>query len=108
MDCYLKGLEFYRRELFEPDGAPKWMYNRRYPHDIHGAAQGIITFAKAGRHDAGYRDQAEKCAGWAFKTLYRPESADYAYREGRFMKWNYSLMRWCNAWMARALGELIR
>jgi hypothetical protein len=21
------------------------------------------------------------------------------------MKWNYSLMRWCNAWMARALGE---
>jgi len=108
MDCYRKGLEFYRRELFEPDGAPKWMYNRRYPHDIHGAAQGIVTFAKAGRHNAVFRDQAEKCASWAFKTLYRLESADYAYREGRFMKWNYSLMRWCNAWMARALGELIR
>ena len=106
-DIYWKGLDYYQRNLFEPDGAPRWMNNKRYPFDIHGAAQGIISFIKAGRHRGQYRSQAEKIAAWTMKNLYRRETRDFAYRKGRWMKWNYSLMRWCNAWMARALAELI-
>ena len=41
------GLRFYRDRLFETDGAPRFMHDRKYPFDIHGAAQGIITFALA-------------------------------------------------------------
>ena len=107
IDIYRNGLAYYREHLFEPDGAPRWMYNKRYPYDIHGAAQGIITFSKASRHNSIHREQAYRIAEWAQKTLYRPGTHDYAYRQGRFMKWNYSLMRWCNAWMARALSELL-
>ncbi len=107
MEVYRKGLEYYRKHLFEPDGAPRWMNDRRYPYDIHGAAQGIITFAKAGRLENIYPEQAGKIAGWTHANLFRPETDDYAYRNGRFMKWNYSLMRWCNAWMTRALGEFL-
>ena len=107
MDSYMKGLEFYENRLFEQDGAPRWMYNKRYPYDIHGAAQGIITFSKVGVHDIRYIEQATKIADWTYKTLYRPDTEDYAYRQGRFIKWNYSLMRWCNAWMARAVGEML-
>ncbi|MFC1607964.1 hypothetical protein ACFL47_08340 [Candidatus Latescibacterota bacterium] len=107
MDSYRKGLEFYRDQLFESDGAPRWMHDKKFPHDIHGTAQGIISFAKAAHHDIEPIDQAVKISNWAYRTLYRQDTGDYAYRQGRFMTWNYSLMRWCNAWMARAIGEML-
>lgn len=107
MQDYWKGLDFYQKELFEADGAPRWMHDKKYPHDIHGSAQGIISFKKAARHDQDFLCMAEKIARWTIRNLYREEASDFAYRKGRWMKWNYSLMRWCNAWMARALAELL-
>jgi rhamnogalacturonyl hydrolase YesR len=107
MEMYWNGLEYYRKNLFEINGAPKWMHNRRYPHDIHGSAQGIITFTKASRHDSKLISQAEIILKWAINNLYRSKHHDFAYRQGRWLKWNYSLMRWSNAWMARALAEFI-
>lgn len=105
LDIYWRGLEYYRTNLFQNDGAPRWMNNKTYPFDIHGAAQGIISFSKAARYDNTFRHQADKIAKWTIRHLYRPQTKDFAYRKGRYVKWNYSLMRWCNAWMARALGE---
>jgi hypothetical protein len=107
MKTYWKGLEYYQANLFESDGAPRWMNNKRYPFDIHGAAQGILTFKKAAKHEQEYLPQALKIAAWAIEHLYRENTHDFIYRKGRWFKWNYSLMRWCNAWMARALAELI-
>lgn len=104
MEVYWEGLDYYRKNLFEPDGAPRWMNDRKYPFDIHGAAQGIITFKKAAKHDPRFLAQAEKIAEWTIKNLYREKTRDFAYRKGKFIKWNYSLMRWCNAWMVRALA----
>ena len=104
---YWKALDFFQKNLFEQDGAPRWMSNKKYPFDIHGSAQGIITFKKASRHNEKYLPQAEKIAAWAIRNLYRKQTHDFAYRQSRFIKWNYSLMRWCNAWMARALAELL-
>jgi len=105
MDIYWKGLKYYQENLFEPDGAPRWMNNKRYPFDIHGSAQGIITFKKAANYDTMFKLQAKNIEGWAVKNLYRGKTHDFSYRKGRLMKWDYSLMRWCNAWMARALAE---
>jgi hypothetical protein len=107
MDAYRKGLSYYQENLFEADGAPRWMNDKRYPYDVHGSAQGIITFKKAARHEETFLPQAVKIADWAIKNFYRRKSRDFVYRRGRWTKWNYSLMRWCNAWMARALAELI-
>lgn len=107
MESYFNGLSFYQENLFELDGAPRWMSDKKYPFDIHGSAQGIITFKKASRYNSAYLNQAETIADWAVENLFRPEKNDFIYRKGRLMKWNYSLMRWCNAWMARAIGELI-
>jgi hypothetical protein len=106
MDTYWKALAYYQGHLFEPDGAPRWMNDRKFPHDVHGAAQGIISFSKAARYEKAFLSQAERIAEWTLDNLYRRKAHDFAYRRGRFMTWNYSLMRWCNAWMARALGEL--
>ncbi|MCP4105558.1 MAG: hypothetical protein GY749_08485 [Desulfobacteraceae bacterium] len=105
MEVYYKGLEFYQKHLFEPDGAPRWMSDKKYPFDIHGSAQGIITFTKAAKHFPQFINQAELIADWAISNLYQKNTNDFAYRQGRLLKWNYSLMRWCNAWMAKALAE---
>jgi rhamnogalacturonyl hydrolase YesR len=107
MDVYWKGLDYYQKYLFEPGGAPRWMNDRKYPFDIHGAAQGIISFSKAARQKKEFLFQAERIVDWTIGNLYRKETCDFAYRKGRYMTWNYSLMRWCNAWMARALGEIL-
>lgn len=106
MEVYWKALDYYKKNLFEKDGAPRWMNDKKYPFDIHGSAQGILTFKKASMHDPRHLHQAEIIADWAMKNLYRTKNRDFAYRKGRFFRWNYSLMRWCNAWMARALAEL--
>lgn len=106
MDVYWKGLDYYHKHLFEPDGAPRWMNDKKYPFDIHGSAQGIISFVKASKYKKELVEQAEKITAWTIANLYRKSTSDFAYRQGRFMKWNYSLMRWCNAWMARAMAEL--
>ena len=107
IEVYWKGLDYYQRNLFERSGAPRWMNNKKHPFDIHGSAQGIISFKKAARHAPEFLSQAEMISDWAIKNLYRKEKHDFAYRQGRWFKWNYSLMRWCNAWMARALAELL-
>lgn len=107
MKIYWKGLEFYKKNLFETNGAPRWMSNKKYPFDIHGSAQGIITFAKASKYKAEFTGQAEIILSWTFENLYNSSENEFIYRKSRFYKWNYSLMRWCNAWMARALGEFI-
>ena len=108
LQVYWNGLSYYHKNLFMTDGAPRWMSDRTYPHDIHGAAQGIISFVKAARYKGEYLDIARKVANWSIEHLYRPSTQDFLHRRGRIFTWNYSLMRWCNAWMARALGELCR
>jgi rhamnogalacturonyl hydrolase YesR len=105
LPVYWSGLEYYQKNLFEQNGAPRWMNTKKYPFDIHGAAQGVISFKKAASHDARFMPQAEIIANWAILHLYHPKRRDFIYRQGRWLKWDYSLMRWCNAWMAKALAQ---
>ncbi|MFA5060542.1 MAG: hypothetical protein WC676_07950 [Candidatus Omnitrophota bacterium] len=107
MDVYWQGLDYYQKNLFEDNGAPRWMNDQKYPLDIHGAAQGIISFAKAGRYKKEYIVQAARIGEWTMNNLYRSRAQDFIYRQGRFFKCDFSLMRWCNAWMARALAEYV-
>lgn len=99
---YERGLQYYRANLFLENGAPKWMNNQTYPLDIHGAAQGIITFSFA-------RDlaMAEKIAQWTIQNLYKGDG-NFSYQKYWFYTNRFTDMRWCNAWMARALAALTR
>jgi len=99
---YQSGLQFYANTLFESDGAPRWMSDQSFPHDIHGAAQGILTFAQ---HRAGYPGLAEKIALWALDRMYDPEGC-FFYQRTRWYTKRFTLLRWCNAWMARGLAAL--
>lgn len=102
-DKYLRGLEFYATKLFNSDGSPRWMSDRDFPHDIHGAAQGIITFS---RHTDLYPGLAENIARWAISNMYSRQGRFYYQQTRRYRK-RFTLLRWCNAWMTRALASLL-
>ncbi len=101
-EVHERGLRFYADNLFLKNGAPKWMSDKEYPFDIHGAAQGIITFS---RHPA-YHDLAEKILSWTIDNLYNPVGYFY-YQKRKWYTKKFTLMRWCNAWMALALTNRV-
>jgi rhamnogalacturonyl hydrolase YesR len=103
-ETYNNGLEFYAQRLFNSDGSPRWMSDRDFPHDIHGSAQGIITFS---RHLNEYPGLAKKIADWALDNMYHKEGRFYYQQTPWFIK-RFTLLRWCNAWMFRALTALIK
>jgi hypothetical protein len=96
-----KGLAFYREHLFLPDGAPKWTNESTLPHDVHGSAQGILTFSLAGDLDTAVR-----VARWGVKKFYKG-GGEFAYQIGRIMNKRFTLTHWCNGWMARGLAAMV-
>lgn len=118
VETYGRGLAFYRQRLFEADGAPRFMSDRRYPYDIHGAAQGILTFSRAHQHlrsgtqreaqgDVevhGAIDMADSVLRWTIANLFDPDTGWFDYQKTRFFRKRIRLLRWCQAWMAHALG----
>lgn len=107
MNNYSHGLRYYQRNLFLPDGTPKWMNNQVYPIDVHGSAQGIITFLKASRFAPEYRQFAFQIARWTIDHMQSPAGFFY-YQKTRFFKKPFTIMHWSNGWMAKALSDLIR
>lgn len=100
---YDVGLDFYAKKLFNKDGSPRWMSHIDYPHDIHGAAQGIITFS---RHNGEYPHLAMKIAEWALENMYSKEGRFFYQKTRRYTK-KFTLLRWCNGWMYLALALYI-
>jgi len=101
---YWRGMDFYAEKLFEPSGAPRWMSDQAFPYDIHGAAQGILSFAP---HRARYGALAQRIARWTLDEMYDAEGRFYYQRTRRYTK-RFTFLRWCNAWMVRALAALAR
>lgn len=103
--AHQKGVAFYARHLFNGDGSPRWMSDQDYPHDIHGAAQGILTFSQPDNR-AAYPGLAPRIVDWALGRMYAAEGRFY-YQETRFGRKKFTFMRWCNAWMCRALAQYL-
>ena len=101
---YDAGLEFYAKHLFEPNGAPRWMSDQGYPYDIHGAAQGILTFS---RHMQTHGALAHRIVDWALENMYNPVGRFY-HQKTRWHTKTFTQLRWCNAWMVRALAAYAR
>lgn len=104
---YELGLKFYQEKLFTSYFAPKWRVQKPYPHDIHGSAQGILTFVKAANLDPAHRKTAQKIAHWALLEMRDPKESFFYYQKHRHFIWKLNLMRWNNSWMFWALSELI-
>jgi hypothetical protein len=98
--AYRRGLQFYQERLFESDGAPRFESNKRFPYDVHAAAQGIRTLALDGG-DVSLRLGA-RVVQWAVDNLLDPDGYFYR-RRGRFRSDRTPYMRWSQAWMCYGL-----
>lgn len=103
-DVYRRGLRFYREFLFQPNGAPRYRHDRAYPFDIHGAAQGIVSFALAQRATGEGADLSRSVLRWAIEEMYQPRTRWFAYQRHRLFRARIPLLRWCQAWMAWAIA----
>lgn len=106
MANYRQGLEFYDQNLFLNNEAPKFLFDRIYPIDIHGAAQGIVTFSKAAQYGESDMRKALKIAKWAIDNM-QDSDGHFYYQKGRLFTKKFSLVRWNQAWMAYALTTLL-
>lgn len=106
-ETYWSGLEFYRKNLFSKEMAPKWRDNQDYPHDIHGAAQGVLTFLKAASKKPEYLVAAQGCLNWALTKMYDQNQRYFYYQEHRNFVWKLNLMRWNNSWMQLAISSYL-
>ena len=97
------GYEFYERRFFLADGTPGYYHDRLYPHDVHSAAQGVITFAEMTDLMPNARAMAGRVAKWAINKLQDPKGFFYFQRH-RFYTIRTSYMRWAQAWMLYALS----
>lgn len=105
-DNYARGVDFYASHLFNADGSPRWMSDRDYPHDIHGAAQGILTFSDPANRQQ-YPGLSDKIVKWALDHMYH-EDGRFFYQQTRYYTKRTTFLRWCNAWMCRALASKLK
>jgi hypothetical protein len=101
---YERGIEFYERRLFEPDGSARFMSDRHYPIDIHGCAQGVITFSLLQRHDGTGAAMARKVLDWTIANMWDPKTAWFYYQKRPRYRTRIRELRWCQAWMSWALA----
>ena len=105
--AYQRGIEFYERHLFEPDGAARFMSDRLYPIDIHGCAQGIITFSLQQKWYGTGREQAREILDWTLANMWDPKSGWFYYQKRRGYRTKIRELRWCQAWMSLALATYL-
>ena len=104
---YRRGIEFYERRLFEPSGAARFMSDRLYPIDIHGCAQGVITFSLQQRHFDTGAAVARRVLSWTLANMWDPKSGWFYYQKRRAIRTSIRELRWCQGWMSWALASYL-
>jgi hypothetical protein len=102
--AYRDGIDFYERKLFEPSGAARFMSDRLYPIDIHGCAQGIITFSLQQRHFGVGGATAKRILDWTVSNMWEESTGWFYYQRRRGFRTKIRELRWCQGWMSLALA----
>jgi hypothetical protein len=102
----IRGLQYYRTNFFEPDGAPRYFPGRRYPIDIHSASQSIITLLALNDLNPDNVNLAQKVLCWTTENMW-DERGYFYYQQHRFWKNCIPYMRWGQAWMLLALATFL-
>lgn len=105
-DCIEKGLRYYTRNFFEPDGRAKYFNNKKYPTDIQCAAQAIETLATFDEYDSDCIALAIKVAAWTIDNMQAGDGHFY-YRDLGWKKVKTPMLHWGQGTMVKALAVLM-
>lgn len=97
-----RGLKFFKDHFFEPDGAPKYFHNQKYPVDIQSAAQAIETLAAMSDIDPDCLPLGRKVAEWTIHNMQAPDGHFY-YRDIGWKKVVAPMIHWGQGTMFKAL-----
>jgi len=97
-----RGWRYYRANLFEPDGVPRYYDDRLHPIDATACGQALMTLSRFGD-----RQTALDLARWVVDHLQRSDGA-FRYRLYRFGRNSIPYMRWSTAWIFAGLTRVLR
>jgi len=106
-ECILRGYRFWKERMFLADGTPKYYPESTFPIDVHSVAQAILTFLEFRNEDGEALDHAMRVAQWGIESFQDPRGYFY-YQIRRRYSIRIPYMRWGQAWMQRALTELVQ
>lgn len=102
-----RGLEFYKDNLFEPSGRPKYYHNRAFPIDIQCASQAIDTLAYFGADDPESLALAIRVADWTINNM-QTRSGSFHYRKYPMgVTAKTPMLHWGQATMFKGLSHLV-
>lgn len=101
-----RGLVFYKKHQFLPNGQSLWRLPKKWPVDIHNQSQGILTFVKLKNFHPDYLAFARTIARWTI-THMQDKTGYFYFRKYPLFTNKIPYMRWSQAWMMLALSELI-
>jgi hypothetical protein len=102
-DALFRGYNFYEKRFFLADGTPGYYHERLHPHDVHSAAQGVITFVEMTDLMPNAKAMASQVVRWTIENLQSPAGFFY-FQMHRFYTIKIPYMRWAQAWMLYALS----
>ncbi len=105
---YHKGLQFYHDHFFNPDGAPRYYWDRDYKFDIQSASQAIDTLVTAGtvHRQPAMLATAGRVARWAIDNM--QDSAGYFYLwKNKWWTNKTPTFHWGGTTMFHALAHLL-
>jgi rhamnogalacturonyl hydrolase YesR len=105
-DAIERGYAYWRDRMFLSDGTPKYYAERVFPVDAHCVAQAILTFLEFRTQDPEAERWAYQVAEWSIKHMQDPEGY-FHFQIHRHYRIRTPYMRWSQAWMQRALTELL-
>jgi hypothetical protein len=101
-----QGYRFWKERMFLPDGTPKYYPDRVYPIDVHSIAQAVLTFLEFADQDSQAIERAYQVAKWGIENM-QDTQGYFHYQIHRRYRIRIPYMRWSEAWMQRALTEIL-
>lgn len=101
-----RGFHFYRTHFFREDGAPKYYHDSRYPLDIHGVAQAIITLVEFKHFEEDNIALAHLVLKWSLENMWNGRGYFYFQKHPHYTV-RTPFIRWSQAWMLLALSTFL-
>jgi hypothetical protein len=101
-----RGYEYWMTRMFDSDGLPMHYAGRLHPIDIHAVAEAILALLEFRDHDPNAEERAWALAEWAIDYM-QDERGFFHYQIARRHRVRIPYIRWSQAWMQRALTELL-
>ncbi len=101
-----RGVDFYRNNLIDGDGAARASTHSRFPIETHAAATAMTVLVRLAPRFQGLERVAEDVLSFALRNMMRRDGR-FVFRVGRWYTNRTPYLRWNDAHMALALSEYL-